>query len=50
MNPCRLCIKKYDESPCEELGHCIFENSGELPEVTEDFIRDDYRPTIELVK
>ncbi|MBD3205591.1 hypothetical protein GF319_04495 [Candidatus Bathyarchaeota archaeon] len=47
MNPCRLCIKKYKETPCEGLGHCAFENSFEL-ELAEE-IDEDYRPTITAV-
>jgi hypothetical protein len=49
LNPCRLCIKKFEESPCEDLGHCVFEDSGEWP-VVEAIDVDTYRPTIELIK
>ena len=26
-------MKQYDGFPCNELGHCIFEGSGEWPKI-----------------
>jgi len=33
MKPCKACGKAYGEPPCTGLGHCVFEGSGEQPEV-----------------
>jgi hypothetical protein len=31
MKPCVECEKQYGEQLCLALGHCAFEDSGELP-------------------
>jgi len=35
MSPCRDCLKIYDDSPCSELGHCIWEGSNMKPRADE---------------
>lgn len=33
MNPCKACLKQYNGFLCNNLGHCIFEDSGEWPKI-----------------
>lgn len=33
MNPCKICVKVYEESPCSVLKHCAFEGTNISPVV-----------------
>ena len=35
MNPCREGLKVIRDSPCSELGHCIWEGSNMKPKTDE---------------
>jgi len=48
MNPCRACVKVYTETPCNSLGHCIFEGTDEKPVIQKQ--GPDYIPKLSAVQ